>query len=97
MRQGCWLVAAAVVISCLTSCSHAGESKQGAPIVWIIYEGQRYEGAQIYPSQPEGLVSTHTVTDGDDFVPRLEIFSDATGLVLYVKEGIEWMRFERVE
>lgn len=97
MRLGCWLVAAVVAVAFLTSCSHASESKQGSPIVWIIYEGERYEGAQVYPSQPEGLVSTHTVTDGDDFVPGLEIFSDLKGSGLYVKEGTEWTRFEQVE
>ncbi|MNY83036.1 hypothetical protein D3C86_2255170 [compost metagenome] len=63
--------------------------------MWIIYNNERYEEAQPYASKPDGLISTNTFTDEDDYAPNNEIYIDPKTSMLYTQEGTEWERFEK--
>lgn len=77
----------------LASCSNRAESTGDSPRIWIIYNNERYEAAQVYASKPDGLISTNTFTDDDDYAPNKEIFIDSRTSMLYTQDGTEWERF----
>ncbi|MHA0856623.1 hypothetical protein [Paenibacillus sp. CMAA1364] len=89
------IIAGTFLLLLLASCSKGAESTGDSPRIWINYNTERYEGVQVYSSKPDGLISTNTFTDEDDYTPNIEIFIDSKTSMLYIQEGTEWARFEK--
>ena len=80
----------------LAGCS-ASENLSGSPKVWIFYKGEKYEGAKVYASKPDNIISINTFTQEKDYMPDKEIYINQKTHNLFAHDKHEWTEFKKTQ
>ncbi|MFD0617207.1 hypothetical protein ACFQZR_06995 [Paenibacillus sp. GCM10027629] len=80
----------------IAGCSTSEKNPSGSPKVWIFYKGEKYEGAKVYASKPDNIISTNTFTQEKDYMPDKEIFMNQETQNLFTHDKHEWTEFKKI-